>query len=163
VTHRQFVLAEIAACVAVLVIVAALLRRRAPRGGDPGPIWLLAGLAAVYSAGILVFQYMSSGRPEERYVITPALLLLVAVAAVLYPPPRLRSLHSVPFYAYSALLVAVTAANYVGIDSGRTLGPAWDVELKKATAWCATAPPLAMVDVDGGGGGRVRVPCRMLR
>jgi hypothetical protein len=163
VTHRQFVLAEIAACIAVLVIVVALLRRRAPGKGDPGPIWLLAGLAAVYSAGILVFQYMSSGRPEERYVITPALLLLVAVAAVLYPPPRLRSLHSVPFYAYSALVVVVTAANYVGIDSGRTLGPAWDVELKKATAWCATAPPLAMVDVAGGGGGRVRVPCRMLR
>lgn len=163
VTDRQFVLAEIAGCVAVLVIVAALLRRRDPGTGDPGPVWLLGGLAATYSAGILVFQYLSSGRPEERYVITPALLLLVAVAALLHPPPRLRSRHSVPFYAYSALVVAVTVANYVGIDSVRTLGPAWDVELTKARAWCATAPPLAMVDVAAGGNARVRVPCRMLR
>jgi hypothetical protein len=163
VNHRQLVLAEIAGVVLVLVLVAALLRRRDPVAGDRGPIWLLGGLAFAYSAAILVFQYMSSGRPEERYVITPALLLLVAVAALLHPPPHPRNRHAVPFYAYAALLAVVTAVNYVGIDSGRTLGPAWDVELGKATAWCATAPPRAIVNVDGGGGGVVKVPCRLLR
>jgi hypothetical protein len=163
VSHRQFVLAELAACVLVLVLVAALVRRRAPEHGDPGPIWLLAGVAGAYAVGILVFQYMSSGRPEERYVITPALLLLVAVAAALHPPRRRWSPHQVPFYAFAALLVVVTAVNYVGIDSNRTVGPAWDVELAKARAFCATAPIEAQVDVDGGGGGRVRVPCRLLK
>jgi hypothetical protein len=167
VTQRQMVLAEIAGCILVLVLVAALLRRRtpAPSGAsdDPGPKWWLAGLAALYAAGILVFQAMSSGRPEERYVITPQLLLLVAVAAVLHPPPRLWHRHAFAFYAYAALVAVVTAANYVGVDSGRTRGPAWDVELRKATAWCATAPPAANAPVRGGGGGIVTVPCRLLR
>jgi len=173
-SHRQFVLAEFAWFVVVLALVGALLRRRglpaagragAPSrdGGPDGPAWGLAGLAAVYAAGLHGFQYLSSGRPEERYIITPSLLLLVVMAALLRPPARLRDPHAVPFHLYATLLAVVTAVNYTGVDSGRTLGPAWDTELKLGAVACTRDPTLRAVELPAGGGGTVIVPCAMLR
>jgi hypothetical protein len=160
-SYQQFRLVEAAWFIVVAVLVGALLQRRAPGQGSAWtPLWGLAGIAAVYSMGLLLFQLMSSGRPEERYNIAPGLLLVVALAALLKPSGTIRG--SAAFALYAVLVVVVMAVNYRD-DTARSQGPAWDNTLRRGAAECAQNPTLTAVALTASGNGVVRVACEKLR
>ena len=152
-THKQFLLTYLAWAVVLAAVGYALVRRQTP-------LWGLAAVAGLYSVGLHAFQFMSSGRAEERYVIAPELLLLVVMAALLRPSGTLRG--SVAFSAFAVLFAVVVVVNYPGLDSWRTRGPGWDASLREGIATCARQPGLRMVPLSDGGGIAV-VPCAKLR
>jgi hypothetical protein len=114
----------------------------------------------VYGVGLTIFQTMVSGRPEERYLITPGLLVIVALAALLQPSRTLAS--RVPFGVFAVLLAVVIAVNYQDPTSIRTGGPAWSDGLRQAVAVCKADPQRRFANVTAVLGS-VRIPCTKLR
>jgi hypothetical protein len=146
-----------------LVVLAALVAawRRITR-----PAWGLALIAAASSIAMFSFQVMSSGLPEERYAIAPGMLMIVTMAALLQPAERRYG--SVPFIAFAVLLTAVIVVNYRAERSFRTLGPAWDDQLRAAVATCNAEPTRRVVRVptaapEWQGHWYVDVPCHKIR
>jgi hypothetical protein len=128
------------------------------------PVWGLALVAGAYSVGLVLFQIMSSGAIEERYAITPCLLLIVVFAALLRPSARWFG--KLPLLAYATLLVVVMVVNYRDPFGDRALGPAWSAQLRPAIAQCKEDPALRAVTVYTSpppNHWRARIPCKKLR
>jgi hypothetical protein len=169
--HHKYLLGALAWLVLAGILAFALYRHHKAvtdrlTGTDSGwgtSAWKLAAVAAVFNVWLLGFQIMSSGRAEERYAITPGLLFLVVMAALLRPSGTRRS--GVALGGYAVLLAVVVAVNYRVPDSGRTTGPAWDAELRVATNECVADPSLREVIIHQNPGGAwwVRMACGKLR
>ncbi len=127
------------------------------------PAWGLAGMAAAFSVGLLLFQIMASGATEERYTVGPGLLLVVSFVALLQPSDK--RFGAVPFIAYATMLTVVIAVNY-RLPAGRTSGPRWDERLRVGVEDCKRYPDLPQVNIFTsyvGAGWNVAIPCHKLR
>ncbi len=130
------------------------------------PHWALAGVAFAYSA-LFFASIANMGIVQPRYMVAPALLLYVALAALLRPQrggravgrPEpaptgaggstathpatawrgARSSHAWPALAVIAVLAVAVVANY-RVDNGRTYTKPWDAIVRDARAACAADP-----------------------
>ncbi len=110
------------------------------------PHWPLAVLAGGASVTIFVLQVANMGTVQPRYVIAPALLLYVMLAALLRPrerdvtavrPDRRRLVTAVPLLVLTLVLATACAANW-RVDNARSRSLAWDQIIQQGRQACAT-------------------------
>jgi hypothetical protein len=136
--HALHIALIVAAWLIVLAAVAlAVLRFTRPH-------WPLAVLAGGASVGIFVIQVANMGTVQPRYVIAPALLLYVMLAALLRPRERVqaekptrRLAAAVPLLVLTLVLATACAANW-RVDNGRARSLAWDQIVEQGRQACAT-------------------------
>ncbi|MGE5827964.1 MAG: hypothetical protein ACM30G_06305 [Micromonosporaceae bacterium] len=118
----------------VLAAVAFVVARRLTR-----PRWHLAAAASAASLAILAVELATLGARADRYLYTPALLLIAALAALLEPAdqpvPQLRR-PWLPAAALAVLLVVVGAANW-RVENHRARARPWSEVVAGARAECA--------------------------
>lgn len=124
------------------------------------PNWLLATVAAAYSAILYMFVIVVSGITATRYTVPPTLLLLVAVAALLRPreaDPVARHARVASGAAGSswrqtmpaagmAVIVLLACLGDYRMSDNRSNGPRWSTEIAKARDRCHSQN-LVKVDV----------------
>lgn len=109
------------------------------------PHWPLAVLAGGASVTIFVLQVANMGTVQPRYVIAPALLLYVMLAALLRPRerdkpetgPSRRLVTAVPLLVLTLVLATACAANW-RVDNARARSLAWDQIIEQGRGACAT-------------------------
>jgi hypothetical protein len=89
---------------------------------------------------------MMGGVASPRYAATPALMVLVALAALVYPKPAANPRSVSPMWALVGLVAVVGAVN-LRVDNPRAQGPSWHDGLSQARAVCAAAQAPATADV----------------
>ncbi|WP_117210841.1 hypothetical protein [Allorhizocola rhizosphaerae] len=94
------------------------------------PHWPLAAAALGFSL-VLFAAITNSGFPQPRYLIAPALLFYVALAAVLRPHKS-----AWPAIGVIAVLSVAVIFNF-RVDNGRTTTWPWDQVVRNAQAACA--------------------------
>src|SRR5689334_2819741 len=114
----------------------ALLRRTRPH-------WPLAVLAGGASVGIFVVQIANMGNVQPRYVIAPALLIYVMLAALLRPREpaandgQAKRRAALPLLVVTVVLAAACAANW-RVDNGRARSMPWDAIVDQGRQACST-------------------------
>jgi hypothetical protein len=123
------------AVVLVIVVLAAT------RFTDPN--WTLAGVAALFSAGIFVEETLiNTSVVQPRYIIAPSMLLYTALAALIRPRQRegatraLTAVRWLPAAGFAVLLVIAVTLNF-RVTNGRTTSPAWTSVVAAAHGACA--------------------------
>lgn len=106
------------------------------------PHWPLAVLAGGTSVVLFVVQVANMGTVQPRYVIAPALLIYVMLAALLRPrrgsgAGLRRQLRAAPLLAVAVLLAVACAANW-RVDNGRARSLPWDQIVARGRQQCAT-------------------------
>jgi len=144
----------------VLGVLGALvwLALRGPRGPQLG----LAALAVLTSATFFAAPVLLTGLATPRYALTPSLLLLTAVAAVVDARPPTRAATGVALGV--ALVLAVGwVAGFPAADD-RAGGPRWSEQLRAAQATCERTPRARVVLlISPQPGWDVRLDCAALR
>jgi hypothetical protein len=161
VSARPAYLALVALAWLVVGAAGVLALRRVTR-----PARLLAALAAVHSVVLYVLSTMLSGLVVPRYAAAPALLLLVALAALVVPradrPRTGRSAATVPATALAVLVAVVCVVNF-RVPNPRAEGPGWTETVREGGRACA-ASAAAETDLPvTPAEWRARVPCPLLR
>jgi hypothetical protein len=92
------------------------------RGERPQALWV-AALAAVYCVAVYALPVALSGQATSRYAAAPAMLLVAALAVLLFEgaPKRVG-------WAFLALCLVVWAVN-LRVPNSRATGPSWSDEL----------------------------------
>ena len=120
--------------VLLVVAVAALGARR----GFLRPAWLLAVALSAHSVAILALQIMVNGWAAQRYLMTPAALLIAALVVLLRPAPGAgRRIAVAPLAVLSAFLLVVATVNYRNDETFRHDAPQWSDQVREAARWCA--------------------------
>ena len=115
------------------------------------PAWLLAGMLALHAVGYVTITIMLQGRPEDRYLIGPELMLFAALAALLVPVAGADWRRRAPIIGLAVLIALVCAANY-RLNTARTPSTPWDEMVARGRAVCAdTAQPAVFLFPNGDG------------
>jgi len=140
--------------IVLVVIVVALARLTDPH-------WPLAITAAAFSVIIFLGEIVDNLTVvQPRYVIAPALLLYVAIAALLRP--KGGGIGWLPVGVFAALLAVVIGFNYRVTNNGRAQSPAWTSVVANATRECDAQPGLTSVLYQHAWW-QVHIPCDRLR
>jgi hypothetical protein len=157
-THSTRWLALAAVAWLLLAAAAVVAWRRSTR-----PIWRLAILALLYSAGLYALPVVLQGIATPRYAAVPVMLLVTAIVAVFQPGSGSR----VPLYALTALLAVVCVANLRVLDNSRGSGPRWSDSLQSARITCQASPggtaSLLIPPREAVPQWHARLPCRYVR
>jgi hypothetical protein len=106
------------------------------------PHWPLAVIAGGASVALFVVQVANMGTVQPRYVIAPALLIYVVLAALLRPREhigRRRLLAAAPLLVVASVLAVACAVNW-RVDNGRARSLPWDAIVRDGQRECATQP-----------------------
>jgi hypothetical protein len=118
------------------------------------PMWTFGAVAAMCSFGMFALELMAMGFPGndflikevyllgiERYLLAPGLMLVVALTALLLPPPeayRFQSMKgTVPLVAFATLL-AVACLGGLRVESPRSMMDPWSDVVQQARTECVT-------------------------
>lgn len=128
------------------------------------PDWPLAGLAFVHSVTIFGVLAMKGGSLTPRYVLPALGLLLVTLAALLRPRPRMELRPRLRTMAPAwCLLVVAAIAVWHGYAAGtwvRSGGPSWVKSIRQAAVMCRTTG--AADDGLPTATGIIEVPCSLV-
>lgn len=151
-THDALI---VGAWVIVLVVIVVALARLT----DPN--WPLAITAGAFSVIVFLGEIVENlPVVQPRYVIAPALLLYLAIAALLRP--KTGGTGWLPVAAFAALLLVVAGFNYRVTTSTRASSPPWTSVVAHDTQVCDAHPGLSTVLYQHAWW-KVYIPCDRLR
>lgn len=179
--HAEQAALAVAAWVVVMVAVLAAVRRLT------NPSWALAIVAGGHAVWIFAFEVMGYGYGyheryviherilviTDRYLVVPALLLIVVMVALLNPSGPLRRRLSTwpanawPLLCYTTLLLVVCLVN-LRPDNVRSMSAPWRGLVHHAAQQCARTGAEHVAVLSGSpdwalGWPTVNLPCRRLR
>jgi hypothetical protein len=142
--------------VVIAVIAVALARLTDPH-------WPLAVTAGAFSVLVFLGEIVNNlPIVQPRYVIAPALLLYLAIAAMLRPRQTAGVTGWLPAGVFAAVLLAAVAVNYRVTSNGRAQSPAWTSVVAHAHSECVAQPSLTTVLYQHAWW-QVFIPCDRLR
>ncbi|NUR70608.1 MAG: hypothetical protein HOU81_07290 [Hamadaea sp.] len=151
---------EVVIVVAAWVVVAAGIALALTKVTSPR--LLLSAVALVVSIGLTAFQIGTLGAVADRYLYTPGLLVIAALALLLEPRrPTVAAL--APAVGLAFLLGVVCLANWQA-DNHRSHAYSWQSVVAQARDKCAVGEPKRVtVRTNPALSWRVVFPCRVLR
>jgi hypothetical protein len=145
----QFLLAAATAWAAVVAVL--WVSRRGGDGVD------LAVVAAGHALVLYLLPSMATGVFTARYAVAPAMLLLVAGAALLGPAQLGARPGRVVAAGVGGLLLVVVAVN-LRVDNQRADGPSWSTMVDNSAAQCEDSRTSVVLPISPRGW-TARVPC----
>lgn len=150
--------------IVVLVVVVAVT---GARRGLLRPAWLLAAALGGHSVAILALQIMVNGWLAQRYLMTPALLLIAALVMLLRPARGAgRRIAAAPLAVFCVFLLVVATVNYRNDETYRHDAPRWIDQVRLAARWCADDPTRSTVMIAAAPApifSNAVIPCHELR